>query len=238
MSLIICLFFTLRFNLSCYKENWEHPGGAFALYRTRHWKRTVKLSARREFTLSEMKNSELPTMWEDTWYWFLAWHGFLCSTTVPTCCPGENNKSHNHCNLWQLQLSRLLSSQFSGHKQTFESLSSIIGWLPIEKVEQRYINNRNGGQTRISHPACCSLSLATQIIWKIFICFTLLKRKLAPDGLCLSQHRDRWTWGYKMWPRVQLSPRAASLGCWWTLQSWKWNYGLGLGTTIQIFSRH
>lgn len=112
-----------------------------------------------------------------------------------------------------------------------------MGWPPVEKVKQRCINNRNGGQTRNSNPACCSLPLATQIIWKIFICFTLLKRKLAPDGLCLSQHRDRPTWGYKMWPRVQLSPRAASLGCWWILQSWKWNSGLVLGTTIQIFYR-
>lgn len=106
-----------EFNLSCNRGNWEHPDGVFALYRTSHWKRTVRLFASREFTLSEMKNSELPTTWENTWYWFLAWHGFLCGTTVPTCCPGENNnnnKSHNHCNLWQLQLSRLLSCRFQG----------------------------------------------------------------------------------------------------------------------------
>lgn len=176
-----------------------------------------------------MKNSELPTMWEDIWYWFLAWHGFLCSTTVSTWCLGENNnnKSHNPCNLWQLQLSRLISSQFLGHRQTVESLLSIMVWPPAEKLGQRYINNRNGVQTRNSHPARCSLSLATQIICKIFICFTLLKTKLAPDGLCLSQHRDRWTPGYKMWPCVQPSPRAASLDCWWTFPSWKMELWVG-----------
>lgn len=166
---------------------------------------------------------------------------FLCTTTVPTCSPGENNnhKSHNNCNLWQLQLPRLISSQFSGHGQTVESLSSIMGWPPVEKVEQRCINNRNRGQTRNSHPACCSLSLATQIIWKIFICFTLLKRKLAADGLCLPQHRDR----QMDWRLQNVTPRPAesqgsSSQLLMDISELKMELWLLLGTTIQIFSRH
>lgn len=161
-------------------------------------------------------------MWEDIWYWFLAWHVFLCSTTVSTCCPGENNnnQSHNHCNLRQLQLPRLISSQFLGHRQTVESLLSIMVWPPVEKLGQRCINNRNWVQTRNSHPACCSLSLATQIICKIFVSHCLKRSWLQMVCVCHSTGTDRLE-ATNCDPCVQLSPRTASLGCWWTFQSWK-----------------
>lgn len=171
------------------------PRWGFGPVQNQPLKKSSKIICQKKIYIVRDKKQWVTYNREVIWYWFLAWHGFLCTTTEPTCSPGENNnnKSHNHCNLWQLQLPRLISSQFSGHGQTVESLSSIMGWPPVEKVAQRCINNRNGGQTRNSHPACCSLSLATQIIWEIFTCFTLLERKLAADGLCLPHHRDRQT---------------------------------------------
>lgn len=178
-------------------------------------------------------------MWEDIWYWFLAWHVFLCSTTVSTCCPGENNnnKSHNHCNLRQLQLPRLISSQFLGHRQTVESLLSIMVWPPVEKLGQRCINNRNGVQTRNSHPACCSLSLATQIICKIFVSHCLKRSWLQMVCVCHSTGTDRLEATncdpVSSWVPGQLHSAADG-----HFRAERWNYGLVLGTTIQIFSRH
>lgn len=127
--------------------------------------------------------------------------------------------SHNHCNRWQLQLSRWLSPQFLGHRQTVASLFFIMGWNPVEKLGQRagrgHINNKNGVLSRNSHPACCSLSFAKYLLWDIY--FTLLKMKLNPDGLYLSLRCDRWTLSHIIWPCILLSYTAFILDSFWGL---------------------